>query len=75
MKWNRKTKEFQYADYVSENGLYRIRDISIHDNKRYSEHIKNGGKKTDYWALLDENENILCYGSSVKKLKEYAETL
>ena len=59
MKWTRKTKEFEYADYISENGLYKIRDILIHDKKAYIEHIKNGGRKIDYWALLDKNENII----------------
>ena len=75
MKWSRKTKEFEYADYTSENGLYKIRDMSINDNNRYVEHVKNGGKKTEYWALLDSNENVLYWSTTVKKLKEYAETL
>lgn len=75
MKWNRKTTEFAYADYTSENGLYKIRDMSIHDSNRYEDHLKNGGKKSEYWALLDSKENIIYWSTTVKKLKEYAETL
>ena len=75
MKWTRKTSEFQYADYISENGFYKIRDMSIHNNTMYWEHVQNGGKKSDYWALLDSGENIITWGATVKKLKEYAETL
>lgn len=75
MKWTRKTKEFDYADYTSDNQKFKIRDMAIHDQERYTEHIKSGGKKTEYWALIDDNENIIYWGTTVKQLKELAETL
>lgn len=28
MKWTRKTKEFEFAPYVSENNKYRVQDIN-----------------------------------------------
>ena len=74
MKWSRKTKEFEYRDYISETGL-RIRDMEINDSRRYREHIANGGQKTDYWGLIDADGNVIKWGKTVKRLKEYAETI
>ena len=31
MKWNRKTNEFEYAPYISDDGRFQIADININD--------------------------------------------
>ena len=75
MKWTRKTKEFECRDYISADGKFRIRAMDFYDKPRWREHIANGGSYREWWALLDENENILKWSKTVKRLKEYAETI
>lgn len=76
MKWTRKTKEFEYADYVSENGLYRIRDMQMNDMKWWKENGINGC----WWALIkcdkDGNEVIIkAHFRTAKSAKAYAEAM
>lgn len=76
MKWTRKTKEFEYADYVSENGKYRVRDMSINAH----EWFKENGKRGFWWGLIgiDDNGNetiIKANFKTAKAAKEYAEAL
>jgi len=68
MKWTRKTSDWQCADYISENGEYHVRDMSMNDHKRYIEHIQNGGKKTEWWALL-KDEKIIGWAKTAKGAK------
>lgn len=69
MKWTRKTSSWKCADYISEGGEYHVRDMSMNDHARYVEHIKNGGKKTEWWALL-KNEKIIGWAKTAKAAKE-----
>lgn len=53
MKWTRKTKEFQYADYVSDDGKWHIRDMSFHEDKWWRENGRNGY----WWGIIKINED------------------
>jgi hypothetical protein len=76
MKWSRKTQEFQYADYISENGKYKVRDMSINDRTGW---WQKNGKRGYWWALIestDGNEKIIQGNfKTAKAAKEFAETL
>lgn len=75
MKWTRKTKEFQYADYISEDGRFHIRDMSIHERDWF---VKNG--KSGYWwgviEITADGEKIIQGNfKTAKSAKEFVETL
>ena len=74
MKWTRKTKEFEYADYVSENGRYRVRDMSMNDKTGW---WKENGKRGYWWGLIEvvgsEEKIISGNFKTAKAAKEYAE--
>ena len=73
MKWTRKTKEFEYADYVSDNGRFRVRDMSIHDRAWWREN----GKRGCWWGVIEvtkDGEKILMGNfKTAKAAKEFAE--
>jgi hypothetical protein len=76
MKWTRKTKEFQYADYVSEDGRFKVRDMSINDRTGW---WQENGKRGFWWGLIevkDGKETIVAGNFKTAKMaKEYAETI
>ena len=76
MKWSRKREEFSYADYVSDNGRFQVRDMSIHDRTGWwQEH----GKRSLWWGLIEvtpDGEKIVAGNlKTAKAAKELAETL
>ena len=76
MKWTRKTKEFDYADYISEDGRFRVRDMSLNDRTGWwQEH----GKRGYWWGLIEvtpNGENIIAGNfKTAKAAKEFAESI
>ena len=76
MKWTRKTKEFEYADYISENGKYKVRDMQMNERKWWKENGKNGC----WWGLIEIDESgnetiVKAHFKTAKAAKEYAETI
>lgn len=76
MKWTRKTQEFQYADYISEDGRFKVRDMSINDRTGW---WKENGKRGYWWGLIendDGSERIVAGNfKTAKAAKEFAETI
>lgn len=76
MKWTRKTSEFSYADYVSESGEFRVRDMSIHDKTGW---WQQHGKRGYWWGLIrveaGREEIIAGNFKTAKAAKEFAETV
>ena len=72
MKWTRKTEFGQFKPYISENGKFKVVDMSFYKAKWFRENGKSGF----WWALLDENDNIIkAHFKTAKAAKEYAEKL
>ena len=76
MKWTRKTAEFQYADYVSENGRFRVRDLAMHDRTGW---WNAHGKSGYWWGLIEvteDGEKIVAGNfKTAKAAKAFAETI
>jgi hypothetical protein len=76
MKWTRKTKEFDYADYISEDGRFRVRDMSLNDRTGWWQEY---GKRGYWWGLIEvtpNGENIIAGNfKTAKAAKEFAETI
>lgn len=76
MKWTRKSSEFEYADYVSENGRFKVRDMSIKDRTGW---WKENGKRGYWWGLIESTEDgekiIAGNFKTAKAAKAYAETI
>lgn len=75
MKWTRKTKEFQYADYISEDGRFHIRDMCVHGRDWF----EKNGKWGYWWAVIEitaDGEKIIQGNfKTAKSAKEFVETL
>ena len=75
MKWTRKSAEFQYADYISEDGRFHIRDMSMKDRAWFAKNGKNGY----WWGVIEitaDGEKIIKGNfKTAKSAKEYVETL
>ena len=61
MKWTRKTKEFQYAPYISECGKYRIEDINDCKTIPKWEELKKHN-----WDSKETHEALLQYAKENK---------
>lgn len=76
MKWIRKSAEFSYADYISEDGRFKVRDMSMNDKTGW---WKANGKRGYWWGLIEVTENgetiIAGNFKTAKTAKEYAETV
>lgn len=76
MKWTRKTKEFQYADYISEDGRFKVRDMSLNDRTGW---WQENGKRGYWWGLIqvaDGVEEIVAGNfKTAKAAKQFAETV
>lgn len=76
MKWTRKTKEFEYADYISDNRRFRVRDMSMNDRSGW---WQKNGKRGFWWALIEvcaDGEKVLKGNfKTAKAAKEHAETI
>lgn len=74
MKWTRKTNEFEYADYISENGRFRVRDMSMNDRTGW---WQKNGKRGFWWGVIEiteEGEKILQGNfKTAKAAKEFVE--
>lgn len=74
MKWSRKSGEFQFADYVSENGRFKVRDMSMNDRTGW---WKANGKRGYWWAVIEntaDGEKIVAGNfKTAKAAKEFAE--
>jgi hypothetical protein len=77
MKWTRKTKEFEYADYVS--GKYHIRDMAMHQKLNGINWWEENGKRGYWWALIiveDETETLVkAHFKTAKSAKAFAEEI
>lgn len=70
MKWTRKTAFGQNAPYISENGKFKVADMSFYN----PEWFEKNGRRGYWWALLDENGNIIAaHFKTAKDAKAYAE--
>ena len=50
MKWSRKTEWGEFADYISEDGRFRVRDMSLKDKTGW---WKENGKRGFWWGLIE----------------------
>lgn len=75
MKWTRKSEFGEFKPYISEDGRYKIADMSFYKPSWFREN----GKRGYWWAVIemvDGVETILAHGfKSAKSAKEYVETL
>ena len=72
MKWTRKTDFGQFKPYVSEDGKYKVADMSFAKPSWFREN----GKRGYWWAVLDAEDNIIkAHFKAAKEAKQYAETL
>ena len=56
IKWTRKTSEFQYAPYISEDGKYRVQDIDSQPIIDEYNYLKNHN-----WDSKESHETFLRY--------------
>ena len=72
MKWTRNTTFGQNKPYISENGKFKVADMSFYNPKWFDEN----GKRGYWWAVLDENDNVIKGNfKTAKAAKEFVETL
>ena len=75
MKWTRKTAEFQYADYISEDGRFHIRDMSMKDRAWWTQN----GRRGYWWAVIEITEDgekiIQAHFKTAKQAKQFVETI
>lgn len=75
MKWHRKSAEFQYADYISEDGRFHVRDMSIKERAWFEENGRSGF----WWGVIEitaDGEKIIQGNfKTAKQAKEFAEKI
>lgn len=75
MKWTRKTQYGENKPYISEDGHYKVADMSFYDPKWFDEN----GKRGYWWAVIEVSsgsETILKHSfKTAKAAKEYVEHL
>ena len=76
MKWTRRTEFGECNDYVSQDGRYRVRDMSFHDKTGWwQEH----GRRGYWWGLIEVTPNgeriVQANIKTAKAAKALAETL
>lgn len=70
MKWTRKTEFGQFKPYVSDDGKYKVVDMSFYKPSWFREN----GRRGFWWALLDEDDKIIAANlKTAKAAKEIAE--
>lgn len=75
MKWTRKTEFGQFKPYISEDGCYKVADMSFYNYKWFTENGKHGY----WWAVIEIKEGVETIikhsFKTAKSAKEYVETL